>query len=244
MTASPRAPSVHVYPDAAALGNAAAALLARVARESLEARGSFSLVLSGGSTPRPTYELLAGTFARLVPWGRTYVFFSDERVVPASDARSNYAMARDALLSRVSIPPANVHAMPTEGATPAELAARYESTLRSHGAFDLAVMGMGADGHTASLFPGDAALSESERWVLAVRAPGGTEVRDRLTLTLPALNRARHVMFLVTGGEKSGAVARVLRPGSGPTETPLPAALVRGQHATEWLLDEAAAAVR
>lgn len=246
MTALPGAqPSVAVYPDAEALASAAAALVARVARQSVAARGAFSLVLSGGSTPRRTYELLAGAFAPLVPWERTQVYFSDERVVPVSDPRNNYGMARSALLSRVPIPAHQVHPMPTEGAAPADLAARYEATLRSHNrAFDLALMGMGADGHTASLFAGDAALSEPERWVRAVRAPEGTEVRDRLTLTLPALNRARHVVFLVTGGEKSDTVARVLRPALGGSDPPLPAALVRGMHGTEWLLDAAAGSRR
>lgn len=245
-------PAIQVYPDAEALANAAAALIARIARASVETRDSFSLVLSGGSTPRRTYELLSGTFARFVPWDRTHVFFSDERVVPASDSRNNYAMARSALLARVPIPAHQVHPMPTEGAAPADLAARYEETLRSHFApanrieptFDLAVMGMGADGHTASLFPGDSALGEPERWVLPANAPTGTEVRDRLTLTLPALNRARQVVFLVTGAEKSGTVARVLRAEQKRTQTPLPAALVRGLHSTEWLLDAAAGSPR
>lgn len=243
MTSSPGAqPTVEVHADAEALASASAALVARVAGQSVKTRGAFSLVLSGGSTPRRTYELLAGAFAPLVPWDRTHVFFSDERVVPVSDSRNNYAMARDALLSRVPVPARQVHPMPTEGASPSDLAARYEGTLRSHGALDLAVMGMGADGHTASLFPEDSALSEPERWVLAVRAPEGTEVRDRLTLTLPALSRVRHVVFLVTGAEKRSTVARVLRPARGGDETPLPAALVRGAHATSWLLDAAAAA--
>lgn len=252
MTALPGAqPSVEVYPDAEALGNAAAALVARAARASVEARGAFSLVLSGGSTPRRTYELLAGTFAPLVPWHRTHVFFSDERVVPVGDSRNNYAMARDALLSQVPIPPRQVHPIPTEGTTPADMAVRYESRLRSHFAaasansaeptFDLAVMGMGADGHTASLFPGDSALREPERWVMAVQAPEGTEVRDRVTLTLPALTRARHVVFLATGAEKSGTIARVLQPAQKSREEQLPAARVRGLHATEWLIDAAAA---
>ena len=235
-------PTVEVYPDGEALANAATALIARAAMASVEARGAFSIVLSGGNTPRRTYELLAGASAPHLPWPRTHVFFSDERVVPVSDPRNNYAMARSALLSRVPIPAHQVHPMPTEGAPPADLAASYEATLRAHGAFDLALMGMGADGHTASLFPGDAALSESERWVLAVKAPEGTAVRDRLTLTLPALNRARHVVFLVTGGEKRATVAQVLRRREGNTESPLPAALVRGVHATEWLLDDGAAA--
>jgi 6-phosphogluconolactonase len=241
VSATPGAkPTVEVYPDAETLANAAAALVARSARASVDERGAFTLVLSGGSTPRRTYELLADTFSRFVPWDRTHVFFSDERVVPASDPRNNYAMARDALLSRVPIPPSHVHPMPTEGAVPSELAARYESGLRSHFASasrhraepicDLAVMGVGADGHTASLFPGAAELSE------------GTVVRDRLTLTLPVLNRTRRVVFLVNGAEKSDALARVLRPESGDVEAPPPAALVHGLHSTEWLIDSEVAA--
>jgi 6-phosphogluconolactonase len=239
-----------VYPTLDALSHATARAIVDAARESVRSKGGFSLVLSGGETPRPTYELLANRYATEMPWELTDVFFSDERFVPSGDHRNNVAMTRSTLLSRVPIPEDRVHAILTEGGTPAECASRYEEMLRvglpalqsgDEPTFDFALLGVGADGHTASLFPGDAALRESSRWVLAVHAPAGTEVRDRITLTLPVLNRSRRVVFLVAGKGKSVAVAAALR---GETDTDgarLPAALVHGVQTTEWLLDAGAA---
>lgn len=152
-------------------------------------------------------------------------------------------MANDAWLGRVAIPAAQVHAIPTTG-SPAACALRYERDLRATlpGAedgmhtFDYAVMGIGTDGHTASLFPGDqSALSERERWVLAVQAPAGTEPRDRITLTLPVLNRTRRIVFMASGASKRDPVAW-----SRSGRTNVPSALVRGTETTEWMIDAAA----
>lgn len=245
---------VVVHPDHAALSDAVANAIAQAARECAAARGRFTLVLSGGETPRGAYELLAARYAQDIPWDRTEVFFSDERFVPPADARNNYAMARAALLSRVPLPAERVHPIPTVGGSASDCAERYEATLRARlpdsedrpdaPTFDVALLGVGADGHTASLFPGDAALREPARWALAVDAPGGTEVRTRITLSLPALNRARQVLFMVSGAGKKNAVARALRGELLQGVEPLPAALVRGIEGTVWSLDTAAAPER
>ena len=237
-----------VLNDAAGLREAVVDLIVRVAGESVAAHGRFDVALAGGETPRGAYELLARR-AKAVPWNRTDVFFSDERCVPAGDARSNAAMARAALLSLVPIDERRIHAIACDGA-PAEAADRYDAELRGHflrdadpvpaTTFDLALLGAGTDGHTASLFPGDPALAERERWALAVRAPAGVTPSERVTLTLPVLNRARHVVFMVAGDGKREIVRRVLS--RGDPRRPLPAALVHGVESTTWLLDSAAAA--
>ena len=235
------APVVRVFPSSLALSTALAQRVLEVARESIEVRGTFTVALAGGDTPRAAYELL-GNRDDAIEWGKVHVFFTDERFVPPEDPRNNAAMAMRAWLSRVAIPPRQVHAIPTLDGTPASCASRYERTLRSEmpaaGAhtLDLALMGIGADGHTASLFPGDAsALSQRDRWVVAVHAPPGTEPRERITLTLPVLNRSRRVVFAAAGVGKRHRVAESLA-GSN-----LPAAMVRGLESTEWLLDDGAA---
>ena len=233
-----------VFGTAEELSDAAARAIVEAGRASIEACGRYRLLVSGGDSPRRTYELLASRYAADVEWERTHVYFSDERCVPPGDRRNNHRMVDDLLLSRVPVPASSVHPIPTMGAPP-ELAEAHEALLRTHFAragtttFDLALMGMGADGHTASLFPGDPAVGEEQRWVLAVKAPHGVEVTDRITLTLPVLNRARHVLFLVTGAGKRDAAQQALSAPGG--SQPLPAALVRGQERTDWLLDSSAA---
>lgn len=252
MTARPSGPAeprVVVLPDVAALNDAVAGAIVESARESLLLRGRFTIALSGGETPRPVYKLIAGRHARDVDWSRVEVFFGDERCVPPDDDRSNYGMARDTLLSRVPIPPGQAYPMFAPGETPAEAAVRYDALLRGAfpalnaadpPTFDLALQGIGPDGHTASLFPGDASLGEMSRWAIAVQAPAAFPVRDRITLTTRALNRARRVLFIVAGASKRDVVARVLR--SDRADAPdLPAALLRGLEATDWFLDADAA---
>jgi len=187
----------------------------------------FAIALSGGSTPQATHALLAGDEYRdRIDWARWHVFFGDERRVPLDDERSNYRSAREALLAHVPIPDSHVHPL-----TDADI---YEGMLRSFfgeaPAFDLLMLGMGDDGHTASLFPGSISLLEQERWVIA--PPDVVQGMERLTLTLPALNAARRTIFLVSGAAKADPLARI-RSGE-----QLPAGMV--QHA-EWLVDEAAA---
>ena len=227
-----------VYEDAAGLATAAAENFVVLAREAIAARGRFLVALAGGSTPRAAYELLATEpFAASVDWTRVHLFWGDERCVPPDHPDSNYRMARAALLDKVQIPAANVHRMRCELA-PQQAAAAYERELEKalgeDGRFDLILLGLGADGHTASLFPGAAALGERERRVLAVYVE---KLKAwRVTLTLPVINTARHVIFLVSGTSKAETLARI-RAGE-----PLPAGLVRpDQGRLLWLLDRAAA---
>ena len=205
--------------------------------------GTFAVSLAGGSTPRRLYELLATPdIAQRFPWTRTHWFWGDERFVPHDHPDSNYAMARNAFLSRVRVPDANIHAVPTEGLSPDEAAAAYETTLkRFYGAdtlaperalFDVTLLGIGDDGHIASLFPGQPALREQRRWVVAVTG-AGTETR--ITLTYPAINSSREVAFVVTGKAKRSVVARAQA-----GDRTLPAALVRPVGQLHWFTDRAA----
>lgn len=237
---------LRVLDDEAALARAAAEVFRDAARAAVTARGTFAVALAGGRTPRAAYALLADAAApyrAAIPWERVQVWFGDERAVPGGDPRSNVRMAREALLARVPIPEANVHAV--EGALPPEEAARrYDAALRalaSGGAaprLDLVLLGLGADGHTASLFPGSAALAERERLAVAVEAPA--EPPHRITVTLPVLAAAAEIAFLVAGEGKRAALARALAPERDPD--PVPAARVRPRDGTvRWLVDRAAA---
>ena len=180
---------------------------------------AFAIALSGGSTPRRLYQLLAGPpYCDKFPWSRTHWFWGDERFVPHDDPLSNYRMVREALLSRAPIPANNIHPIPTEGITPAEAASAYEHELKSfYGAedlvparplFDVTLLGLGSDGHTASLFPNTAVLADRHSWVAAVL---GAKSEARITLTYPLLESSRNAAFLVSGEEKRVALARLRR---------------------------------
>jgi 6-phosphogluconolactonase len=203
----------------------------------------FTLALSGGGTPRRLYELLSGPpYHDVFPWNRTHMFWGDERFVPRNDQSSNYRMVREAMLSRAPIPAANIHPVQTEGLTPDAAASDYERELKSfYGAerldrarplFDVTLLGLGPDGHTASLFPGTAVLEERERWVAAVVGPKPA----RITLTYPVLESSRHVAFLVAGAEKREILSRFLR-----GEQALPAARLRPTGTLHLFADAAAA---
>jgi len=233
-------PSFRRFVDAATLARAAADEIATRVAAGLAARPTFSLVLAGGSTPQKTYEEIVARHARAIEWKRVHVFFGDERCVPPDDAQSNYAMARAALLSRVAIPETNVHRMRAEVAPPPRAADEHERELRTFfvgaawPAFDLVLLGVGEDGHTASLFPGHEALAERTRWVVAVR----TEAKPppwRLSLTLPALCASRDAMFLACGAGKRAIVAAVRAGGA-----TFPSAMVRPTGRLEWFVDDAA----
>ncbi|MDQ3696686.1 MAG: 6-phosphogluconolactonase, partial [Gemmatimonadota bacterium] len=191
------------YTDLESLSAAAAELIAAGVRARLAAGAAFTVALAGGSTPRRTYELLAEQHGNDLAWERVDVYFGDERCVPPQDAESNFALAYDALLSRVLIPAANVHPMYDGHSDPETAAARYEMLLGDRfgasvdgATFDLAVLGVGDDGHTASLFPGSDSLEVRDRRALAVDAPPSATTRQRITLTLPALAASRCVVFL------------------------------------------------
>jgi 6-phosphogluconolactonase len=213
-----------VLPDPEAVAEAAAELVENAADRAVAARGVFHLALAGGSTPRRLYAILDGD---RIDWSRTEVWFGDERCVPPDDDASNFRMARLALLDRVT--PAAVHRIETEAEDPA---GAYEATLRSRipgdpPRLDLVLLGMGSDGHTASLFPGDPVWRDTERLVLATVAP--VEPRERISLTPRLLNAAREVVFLVTGASKAEALRRP------------PVVVVDPPDGTvRWLVDEAA----
>jgi len=245
--------SVRVLADAATVQRAAAELVAAETADAAAARGAAFVALSGGSTPRGLYALLAdpaGPFRARVPWPALHVFWGDERHVGPDHADSNYRMAREALLERVPIPVGQVHRIAGEEPDAAVAAARYAGTLReAFGArgrlqgpwprFDLVLLGMGPDGHTASLFPGTDAVHEREALVVAPWVP--KLASRRITVTPPVLNHAARVAFLVTGADKAETLAAVLE---GPRQPDrYPSQVVRTTEGTVvWLVDRAAAA--
>jgi 6-phosphogluconolactonase len=199
--------------------------------------------LLGGSTPQRLYEGLQRSPSSRFPWNRAHWFWGDERFVPHGHPDSNYRMARDAFLSRVPIPSEKIHPIPTEGVSPQQAAASYETTLkRFYGAdmlapdrplFDVTLLGIGEDGHTASLFPGQPELQERRRWAIAVI---GAKSEARITLTYPPLNSSRDLAFLATGEEKRSVIARA-QAGDGT----IPAAAVRPVGRLHWFTDLSAA---
>lgn len=234
---------VLVVESPARLAEEAAEIFARAAAEAIGEQRRFTVALAGGATPRGLYARLAAEpFRSTVDWRKTWVFFGDERCVPPTDADSNYLMAAETLLAHVAVPPAQVFRMPGEAEDTAQAAAEYEGRLRAAFdprpvSFDLILLGMGLDGHVASLFPNSPVLEEKDRLVAAVETRA-TVVPRRLTLTLPVLNAARRVLFLISGIEKARAVAAALK---NPASA-LPAARVRPTAGgVTWLLDRAAA---
>ncbi|MEB2288926.1 MAG: 6-phosphogluconolactonase [Anaerolineae bacterium] len=238
---------LEVVADGETLARKAAGYVVRLAGEAIAARGRFSIGLSGGSTPRALFRRLASpAWASRIDWARVHVFWGDERCVPPDDAASNYRLARETLLSRVPLPPEHSHRIAGELA-PAEAARRYEAELRAFFSsgesatpqprFDLLLLGMGDDGHTASLFPGTAALHETERWAIENYVPRLDSWR--ITLTVPAINAAAHAIFLVSGAAKAETLRAVLH---GPRQPEIyPAQLVRPQAGRLlWLVDRAA----
>ncbi len=241
-------PGVRVCPDAPGVARAAARLFVEWTWQSIAGEGVFFVALSGGNTPRELYRLLATEeFRTQVDWAKVHLFWGDERAVPPDHPESNYGMARRELLVRVPIPLANVHRMQAEQASLGRAAQDYEETLRRYLPLDargfprlhLIFLGLGPDGHTASLFPGARKVRATSRWVSTpVHPKFGSR---RMTLTLPVLNAAHRVLFLVTGAEKAAALRDVL---DGTYDPPLPAQLVNVPHGRrEFLVDEAAASL-
>jgi 6-phosphogluconolactonase len=227
--------NVRIFEDAAALAAAAAAAVAETLAERIAALGRASLGLSGGRTPVATYRALAAELLRSsVDWKRVRIFFADERAVPPGDPESNFRLARETLIDALRVPPRNVHRMKGEYAELEAAVEEYEAHLTEP--LDTLVLGVGEDGHVASLFPGTPLVTESVRRVALVSDSPKPPAR-RITLTARALAEARRVLVLATGAEKAEAVARALEGDVDPRE--LPARLVR---ARDWFLDRAAAA--
>lgn len=239
-------PEILIFDDAEQLARAAAIRFLNQAERTIGKQGRFTVALSGGNTPRRVYELLASDeFKDQIAWQDVHIFFGDERPVPQNHPASNYGMAFHALLSKVTIPGPNIHAITGDG-DPTANARAYESELRSFFTnaawprFDLVLLGLGEDGHTASLFPGTPALKENHAWAVAnwVERLG----ESRITLTAPVLNAAANVLFLVTGENKASPLAEVLR---GPYQPErLPAQLIRPHDGSlVWMVDAAAARI-
>ena len=238
--------TIHILSTPQELFEAAADEVVKTTNDAVAERGRFTIALSGGSTPKSLYNLLATNARTILPWDRMFFFWGDERHVPPTDADSNYRMADEAMLSKVPVPPGNVFRIPAENPDAAAVAEDYEKTLRkffksepgSAPRLDLILLGLGPDGHTASLFPGTAALKEKSRlvvanWVEKLKT-------HRLSLTLPVLNAGRSVAFLVSGTDKATVLKTVLEEDA-PGEQ-YPAKLVRPSDGNlVWLLDRAAA---
>jgi len=236
------------------MSRAAAVWIAAHARKSVQERGVFTLVLSGGKTPRRLYGELAGpSFGGVIPWDKIQFFWGDERCVPPDHPYSNYALAWETFLSIIPAPPDNIHRMPAELRPPEQAAMAYELTLRDmfpklehkgHGeraaegaarfpSFDLVLLGMGNDGHTASLLPGDPALEERDRWVVVVAGQNADPPVPRITMTLPLINEAQCVLFLISGNKKKIILQTILRDPEGAKRF-YPAAWVRPKGRVIW----------
>ncbi|OAF09251.1 6-phosphogluconolactonase [Bradyrhizobium centrolobii] len=229
-----------ILPDPAALARRVAEWMTAAA---LAAKDKFRVSLSGGSTPKTLYQLLAtDEFSARFPWQRVFWYWGDERFVPHDHPDSNYRMVREAMLTKAPVPPENIHPIPTDG-SPLDAASRYERTLQeAYGGkildptrplFDVTLLGLGADGHTASLLPGEPVLEERQRWVAAV-SHGRPEAR--ITMTYPVIDSSRRVAFLVTGREKA-TILRTIRAGGSAA----PASRVRPVGELFWFVDQAAA---
>jgi len=236
---------IRILNTAADLFQAAAAEFAGQAANAVHSRGRFSVALSGGSTPKGLFALLAGPAGSSIPWDKTCFFWSDERHVPPDHPDSNYRMANEAVLLKVPVPPKNIFRIHSEETDANAAAAAYEQTLRSFfrlapgeiARFDLILLGLGPEGHVASLFPGSPAMEEQNRLVVANWVEKFKT--DRITFTFPLINRAACVMFLVSGGEKAPILRDVLE---GPGRD-LPAQRVHPEEGRLiWLADRAAAA--
>ena len=231
--------SVEVAKDSEALAHRGARWITDLAAAS---RDRFALCLSGGSTPRRLYQLLAESpYRDTLPWDRIHWFWGDERFVPWDHPDSNYGMVHTALLGRVPVPPGNIHGIPTTG-TPADAAAAYERVLKSYYGsesldptrplFEVEILGLGPDGHTASLIPGTSVLEERHRWVAEVI---GGRPEPRISLTYPVLESSRHTAFLVAGADKRATLSRALA-----GDPALPAARIRPAGELIWFVDQAA----
>lgn len=230
---------IEVLPNKAALIQRSLDLVLAHMQAAIQERHQVTIALAGGGTPKPLYEALA---AQNLPWDKIHVFWGDERYVPAEHPDSNQGMARHAWLDKVDIPEANIHPMPTDGESPAADAAKQESQLREFfqlaegefPQFDIILLGIGDDAHTASLFPHTDALKVQDHLVTV----GNKDAQPRITFTAPLINQARCVMFLVAGESKRPALAQIFAPEADPLT--YPARLIQPQGELWWLLDEAA----
>jgi len=233
--------ALHILSDQATWTRLTATAIVQTLRDAIDCHGNAYWVLSGGRTPQDIYAYIAAHLRDRLPWNQVHLFWGDERYVPHDDPRSNYAMAQRTMLQHLPIPTENVHPMPTYVQDPDLAAQAYETTLRrfftrDFPQFDLILLGVGEDGHIASLFPNSPALEEQSRWVTVSQGPDVI----RLTLTYPAINHAAHIFILVRGKDKARVVRQALL-----SQDPIPTCPVRGIQPVHgdvhWWLDEAAA---
>lgn len=237
-------PEVKIYPDKNILIQESAAYISDIVQTTLNEQNKCTLVLAGGSTPKGLYKTLAShEYQEKIDWSNVHLFWGDERCVPPDHHDSNYRMAREALLDQIDIPQENVHRIPAEK-EPAQAASEYEKTIKrlfggtSHlPEFDVILLGIGEDGHTASLFPGTTAIDENERWVTEVHVPQLDT--HRITMTFPVINNGKNVIFLVSGSSKSTIMKKIYE----RTDTTFPSARVSPVNGSlVYLLDKAAGA--
>ena len=235
---------VREFADFESLSLHAAGAAVNVINDAVAVSGQCSLALSGGDTPRALYRLLGSQHREQIPWQRVHIFWGDDRYVPADHPESNYRMARETLLDHVPCPAENIHAMPTDVSPAADAAAAYDRVLKRFfgggggPAFDLNILGIGDDAHTASVFPGSPAVDERARWVMDVQTPAA--ISTRLTLTLPALTHSANIHVLVAGAAKAGALRNALATDADPHR--YPASGIRRGRGVVWWVDSAAAA--
>ena len=235
-----------IEPNAADLARKGAEIFSQAAKESIGVRGRFAVAISGGFTPRGMHRLLGEEpFLSDIQWDKTDIFWVDERCVPINDQASNYGTAKKDFLNRIPIPHGHIHPIPVVS-SPKDGALLYQQELMNYfqpkgnefSLFDLISLGIGTDGHTASLFPGQSSLDEREKWVVAVK--GGKPNAIRLTMTYPMLNSGRQIVFMVSGKEKAGIVKKALK----GIQSRLPAQLIQPVNGTLlWLLDREAASL-
>lgn len=237
--------NIRVAPDVAGLARQAADTIQDIANTAISQAGRFSIALSGGSTPKTLFALLGTEYAQKIDWKNTHIFWSDERCVPPDDADSNYMMARETLLDHVPLPAANINRI--KGELPPEVGAvQYEAVLHTffHNQlprFDIILLGMGDDGHTASLFPGTEAVNERQRWVIPNHVTTAKQTW-RITFTVPVINNAANVMFLIAGSGKAERLKQVIQGAFTPNE--LPSQLVKPTDGNLiWAVDHAAASL-
>ena len=229
-----------IWPDALALSHAVANLIVTESNKAVQQKGYFSIALSGGSTPKLLFQLLAQPpYKNNIPWKKIIIAFGDERFVPPTSDESNFKMASDALLDHVQVAAKNILAVKSLKVTPVKSAALYETAIKKYIStkypFDLILLGIGEEGHTASIFPESKLLTDKKHWVKNVWVQ--EKQMDRISFTMPFINQAKNIAFLVSGQSKAAIVKKIFSK-SGAT---LPAAMVKAKENTCWFLDEAAA---
>ena len=237
--------NIRIAPDVAGLARMAADTIQDLADSAIGQTGRFSIALSGGSTPKTLFQLLAAEYKEKIDWANTYIFWGDERCVPPDDTDSNYKMAHETLLDHVPLPAANIYRIKGE-LPPEDGAMQYEETLRVYfqnqlPRLDLILLGMGDDGHTASLFPGTDALNERQRWVIPNHVTTAKQTW-RITFTVPVINNAANVMFLVAGSGKAERLKQVVQGAYAPNK--LPSQIIKPTNGNLiWAVDHAAASL-